>query len=193
MAKRDYYEVLGVDKSANKDEIKKAYRKLAVKYHPDKNKGDKNSEEKFKEASEAYHVLSDDKRKANYDQFGHAAFQGAGGQGGFGNFDFSSSFSDIFEDVFGDFGFGSSGRSRRGRSNNRGNDLRYDISIDLDDAFTGTEKKINYTTYKKCKTCSGSGSKPGSKPSSCSYCGGQGRVRSSQGFFTIQQTCPECG
>ena len=193
MAKRDYYEVLGVNKSANKDEIKKSYRKLALKYHPDKNKGDKSAEEKFKEASEAYHVLSDDKRKANYDQFGHAAFQGAGGQGGFGNFDFSSSFSDIFEDVFGDFGFGSSGRSRRGRSNNRGNDLRYDISIDLDDAFTGTEKKINYTTYKKCKTCSGSGSKPGSKPSSCSYCGGQGRVRSSQGFFTIQQTCPECG
>jgi len=193
MAKRDYYEVLGVNKSANKDEIKKAYRKLALKYHPDKNKGDKGAEEKFKEGSEAYHVLSDDKRKANYDQFGHAAFQGAGGQGGFGNFDFSSSFSDIFEDVFGDFGFGSSGRSRRGRSNNRGNDLRYDISIDLDDAFTGTEKKINYTTYKKCKTCSGAGSKPGSKPSACSYCGGQGRVRSSQGFFTIQQTCPECG
>ena len=193
MAKRDYYDVLGVNKSANKDEIKKAYRKLAVKYHPDKNKGDKNSEEKFKEASEAYHVLSDDKRKANYDQFGHAAFQGAGGQGGFGNFDFSSSFSDIFEDVFGDFGFGSSGQSRRGRSNNRGNDLRYDISIDLNDAFTGTEEKINYTTYKKCKTCSGSGAKPGSKPSACSYCGGQGKVRSSQGFFTIQQTCPECG
>ena len=193
MAKRDYYEVLGVDKSANKDEIKKAYRKLALKYHPDKNKGNKGAEEKFKEGSEAYHVLSDDKRKANYDQFGHAAFQGAGGQGGFGNFDFSSSFSDIFEDVFGDFGFGTSGGSRRGRSNNRGSDLRYDVSIDLNDAFTGTEKKINYTTYKKCKTCSGSGAKPGSKPSACSYCGGQGRVRSSQGFFTIQQTCPQCG
>jgi molecular chaperone DnaJ len=195
MAKRDYYEVLGVDKSAKKDEIKKAYRKLALKYHPDKNKGDKSSEEKFKEASEAYHVLSDDKRKASYDQFGHAAFQGAGGQGGFGNFDFSSSFSDIFEDVFGDlggFGFGTSGRSRRSRSNNRGSDLRYDVSIDLNDAFTGTEKKINYTTYKKCKTCSGNGSKPGSKPSACSYCGGQGQVRSSQGFFTVQQTCPEC-
>ena len=194
MAKRDYYEVLGVNKSANKDEIKKAYRKLALKYHPDKNKGDKNAEEKFKEGSEAYHVLSDDKRKANYDQFGHAAFQGAGGgQGGFGNFDFSSSFSDIFEDVFGDFGFGTSGGSRRGRSNNRGSDLRYDVSIDLNDAFAGTEKKINYTTYKKCKTCSGSGAKLGSKPSACSYCGGQGRVRSSQGFFTIQQTCPQCG
>ena len=193
MSKRDYYEVLGVDKSTNKEEIKKAYRKLALKFHPDKNKGDKAAEEKFKEASEAYHVLSDEKRKANYDQFGHSAFQG-GGQGGFGNFDFSSSFSDIFEDVFGDFGdFGfSSGRSRRGRTINRGSDLRYDVSIELNDAFAGTEKNINYTTYKKCKTCSGSGAKPGSKPTSCSYCNGQGKVRSSQGFFTIQQTCPEC-
>ena len=143
MSKRDYYEVLGVNKSAKKEEIKKSYRKLALKYHPDKNKGDKGAEEKFKEASEAYHVLSDDKRKASYDQFGHAAFQGGGGQGGFGNFDFSSSFSDIFEDVFGDlgdFGFASSGGSRR-RSNNRGSDLRYDVSIDLNDAFAGTEKK----------------------------------------------------
>ncbi len=193
MSKRDYYEVLGVNKSANKEEIKKAYRKLALKFHPDKNKGDKAAEEKFKEASEAYHVLSDDKRKSNYDQFGHAAFQG-GGQGGFGNFDFSSSFSDIFEDVFGDFGdFGfGGGRSRRGRTNNRGSDLRYDISIELNDAFIGTEKNISYTTYKKCKTCSGSGAKPGSKPTSCNYCNGQGKVRSSQGFFTIQQTCPEC-
>ena len=193
MSKRDYYEVLGVNKSANKEEIKKAYRKLALKFHPDKNKGDKAAEEKFKEASEAYHVLSDEKRKANYDQFGHAAFQG-GGQGGFGNFDFSSSFSDIFEDVFGDFGdFGfGGGRSRRGRTINRGSDLRYDISIELNDAFEGTEKNISYTTYKKCKTCSGSGAKPGSKPTSCSYCNGQGKVRSSQGFFTIQQTCPEC-
>ena len=193
MSKRDYYEVLGVNKSANKEEIKKAYRKLALKFHPDKNKGDKAAEEKFKEASEAYHVLSDDKRKSNYDQFGHAAFQG-GGQGGFGNFDFSSSFSDIFEDVFGDFGdFGfGGGRSRRGRTNNRGSDLRYDVSIELNDAFTGTEKNISYTTYKKCKTCSGSGAKPGSKPTSCNYCNGQGKVRSSQGFFTIQQTCPEC-
>ena len=194
MSKRDYYEVLGVNKSAQKEEIKKAYRKLALKYHPDKNKGDKSAEEKFKEASEAYHVLSDDKRKASYDQFGHSAFQGAGSQGGFSNFDFSSSFSDIFEDVFGDLGdFGfSSGRARR-RSNNRGNDLRYDISIDLNDAFSGIEKKINYTNYKKCKTCTGSGAKPGSKPTACSYCGGQGKVRSSQGFFTIQQTCPQCG
>ena len=193
MSKRDYYEVLGLNKSSKKEEIKKAYRKLALKFHPDKNKGDKAAEEKFKEASEAYHVLSDEKRKANYDQFGHAAFQG-GGQGGFGNFDFSSSFSDIFEDVFGDFGdFGfGGGRSRRGRTVNRGSDLRYDISIELSDAFEGTEKNVSYTTYKKCKTCSGSGAKPGSKPTSCSYCNGQGKVRSSQGFFTIQQTCPEC-
>ena len=195
MTKRDYYDVLGINKSASPDQIKSAYRKLAVKHHPDKNKGDKAAEEKFKEASEAYHVLSDEKRKTNYDQFGHAAFQGGGGQGGFGNFDFSSSFSDIFEDFFGessDFGFGGSRQSRR-RSNNRGNDLRYDISIDLYSAFCGTEKKINYTTSKKCKTCSGSGAKPGSKPSACSYCSGQGKIRTSQGFFTIQQTCPECG
>ena len=191
MSKRDYYEVLGVNKSAKKEEIKKAYRKLALKYHPDKNKDDKHAEEKFKEASEAYHVLSDEKRKVNYDQFGHAAFQGSGGQGGFGNFDFSSSFSDIFEDVFGDFGFGNTGRSRS-RTSKRGNDLRYDISINLNDAYNGIEKKINYTTYRKCKTCSGAGAKPGSKPSACNYCGGQGRIRSNQGFFTIQQTCPEC-
>ena len=192
MSKRDYYDVLGVDKSAKKEEIKKAYRKLAIKFHPDKNKGDKGAEEKFKEASEAYHVLSDDKRKANYDQFGHAAFQGAGGQGGFGNYDFSSSFTDIFEDVFGDlgdFGFGG-GRTRR--RSTRGNDLRYDISIKLNDAFTGSEKKISYTTYKKCKNCSGSGTKPGTKPSTCGYCSGQGKIRSNQGFFTIQQTCPQC-
>ena len=136
MPKRDYYDVLGVAKSASKDEIKKAYRKLALKYHPDKTKGDKTSEEKFKEASEAYHVLSDDKRKNNYDQFGHAAFEGAGGGGqGFGGFDFnSSSFSDIFEDFFGDFGGGTSRRS-----SNRGNDLRYDTSISLEEAYKGLE------------------------------------------------------
>ena len=126
MAKRDYYDVLGVGKTSTKEDIKRAYRKLALKYHPDKNKGDKKSEEKFKEASEAYHVLSDEKRKANYDQFGHAAFEGAGGGQGFSNFDFSSSFSDIFEDFFGDNfgeGFGSSSR----RYNNRGNDLRLSL------------------------------------------------------------------
>ena len=153
MSKRDYYDVLGLDRSAKKEEIKKAYRKLALKYHPDKNKGDKGAEEKFKEASEAYHVLSDDKRKMNYDQFGHSAFQEGGSQGGFGNFDFSSSFSDLFEDVFGDFGDFGFNSARTKRRSNRGSDLRYDVSIDLNDAYSGTEKKINYTTYKKCKTC----------------------------------------
>ena len=191
MAKRDYYDILGINKSASKDEIKKAYRKLALKYHPDKTKGDKSSEEKFKEASEAYHVLSDEKRKTNYDQFGHAAFEGGGGGQGFGNFDFGSSFSDIFEDFFGDDIFGSTKSSRR-RSSNRGNDLRYDITINLEEAYKGISKKINYTTYKKCTRCSGQGSEPGSKPVTCNYCNGHGKVRTNQGFFTIQQTCPEC-
>tara|TARA_B100001121_G_scaffold255988_1_gene233699 strand:+ start:224 stop:1348 length:1125 start_codon:yes stop_codon:yes gene_type:complete len=190
VAKRDYYEILGVNKSASKEEIKKAYRKLALKYHPDKNKGNKASEEKFKEASEAYHVLSDDKRKTNYDQFGHAAFEGGGNQG-FGNFDFGSSFSDIFEDFFGDDIFGGARRSGR-RGSNRGNDLRYDINIELEEAYKGLNKKINYTSYKRCSRCSGQGSEPGSKPATCGYCRGQGKIRSSQGFFTIQQTCPEC-
>ena len=189
MAKRDCYDVLGVSKSSSKEEIKKAYRKLALKHHPDKNKGNKVSEDKFKEASEAYHILSDDKRKSNYDQFGHAAFEGSGGAGqGFGGFD-TSSFSDIFEDFFGDFG--GTGQSSR-RSSNRGNDLRYDISIDLEESYSGLNKNIQYTTYKKCSDCTGSGAAKGSKPISCSYCGGKGKVRSSQGFFTIQQTCPQC-
>ena len=135
MAKRDYYDVLGVPKSASKDEIKKAYRKLALKYHPDKTKGDKSSEEKFKEASEAYHILSDDKRKANYDQFGHAAFEGGGAGQGFGGFD-TSSFSDIFED-FGDFGGGSTEEQAI-----RGNDLRYDVTITLEEAYKGLEKNV---------------------------------------------------
>ncbi len=189
MAKRDYYDILGISKTSSKEEIKKAYRKLALKYHPDKTKGDKKSEEKFKEASEAYHVLSDDKRKANYDQFGHAAFESSGGQG-FGNFDFGSSFSDIFEDFFGD-DFMGGGRSSR-RSSNRGSDLRYDITINLEEAYRGLEKNIKYTTYKKCADCTGSGAAKGSKPIACNYCGGKGKVRSNQGFFTIQQTCPQC-
>ena len=190
MAKRDYYEVLGIEKSASADQIKSAYRKLAVKYHPDKNKGDKTSEEKFKEASEAYHVLSNSERKQNYDNFGHAAFEnGGGGRGGFGNFDFSGSFSDIFEDFFGE-GFGGGRRSRR--SNNRGSDLRYDLSITLEEAYSGKKQDIKFSTSEKCNTCKGSGSKPGTSASSCSMCGGHGQVRSSQGFFTVQQTCPQC-
>ncbi len=191
MAKRDYYDVLGVDKSANSDQIKSAYRKLAVKFHPDKNKGDKAAEEKFKEASEAYHVLSNTERKQSYDNFGHAAFEnGGGGRGGFGNFDFSGSFSDIFEDFFGE-GFGGSSR-RSKRSNNRGSDLRYDLSISLEEAYLGKKQDIKFSTSEKCDTCSGSGSKPGHNAASCSMCGGHGQVRSSQGFFTVQQTCPQC-
>ncbi len=190
MAKRDYYEVLGVNKSASADQIKSAYRKLAVKYHPDKNKDDKSAEDKFKEASEAYHVLSNSERKQNYDNFGHAAFENGGGGGsGFGNFDFSNHFSDIFEDFFGE-GFGGSRRSRR--SNNRGSDLRYDLSISLEDAFSGKKQDIKFSTSEKCDTCNGSGSKPGYEAGTCSMCGGHGQVRSSQGFFTVQQTCPQC-
>ena len=196
MAKRDYYEVLGLVKSASADEIKKSYRKLALQYHPDRNKGNKEAEAKFKEASEAYHVLSDKERKVNYDQFGHAAFEGAGGRGGFSNFDFSNAFSDIFgSDIFDDFfeGFGGTGRKRRGRASSyRGEDLRYDLSISLEDAYKGKKKEINFSSTETCNKCKGSCAEPGSKPISCSTCGGQGRVRSSQGFFTIQQTCPEC-
>ena len=190
MAKRDYYEVLGVNKSASPETIKQSYRKLAVKYHPDKNKGEKAAEEKFKEASEAYHVLSNKERKQNYDNFGHAAFDGmGGGRGGFENFDFSSSFSDIFEDFFSDFG----GRSRRRRSSDfRGSDLRYDINISLEEAYSGKKQDIRFSTSEKCGTCKGQGSAPGSSPQSCSVCGGNGRVRSNQGFFTVQQTCPQC-
>ena len=194
MAKRDYYEVLGIIKSASPEEIKKAYRKLALKYHPDRNKGNKEAEAKFKEASEAYHVLSDKGRRTNYNQFGHAAFDGAGGRGGFSNFDFSSIFSDIFgsdSDSFDNF-FEGFGESRRRSSDFRGSDLRYDLSISLEDAYNGKRQEINFSSSDKCGNCNGSGAEPGSKPISCSTCGGHGQVRSSQGFFTIQQTCSDC-
>jgi len=193
VAKRDYYDILGVNKSASKDEIKKAYRTTAFKYHPDKNPNNKAAEEKFKEASEAYGILSDQGKKTNYDQFGHAAFEGGGGGGGgqgFGGFD-TSSFSDIFEDFFGDTSDGSRGSGRQS-SGSRGNDLRYDLSVNLEEAYKGMERKIDYTTYKKCGGCSGSGAEPGSKPIKCNYCKGNGKIRSSQGFFTVQQTCPQC-
>jgi len=192
MAKRDFYEVLGVTKDTPSDQIKAAYRKLAVKYHPDKNKGDKASEDKFKEASEAYHVLSNSERKQNYDNFGHAAFEnGGGGRSGFENFDFSSSFSDIFEDFFGDFSKAGGRRGRR-NSNLRGSDLRYDLSISLEEAYTGKKQDIKFSTSEKCNTCKGNGSKPGYEVGACSMCGGNGQVRSNQGFFTVQQTCPQC-
>jgi molecular chaperone DnaJ len=193
MAKRDYYDVLGVNKSASPEDIKSAYRKLAVKYHPDKNPGDKAAEDKFKEASEAYGILSDKSKKENYDNFGHAAFENGGSQGGFGGFGGfgGSDFSDIFEDFFGDFGSGGR-RSNRRSSSNRGSDLRYDLSITLEEAFSGKKQNIEFSSSDKCTTCKGSGSKPGYSADRCTYCGGNGKVRSNQGFFTVQQTCPQC-
>tara|TARA_B100000902_G_scaffold365892_1_gene387205 strand:+ start:8202 stop:9329 length:1128 start_codon:yes stop_codon:yes gene_type:complete len=191
MAKRDYYDVLGVNKSANPQEIKSAYRKLAVKYHPDKNPGDKTAEDKFKEASEAYGVLSDKNKKENYDNFGHTAFENNGGQGqGFGGFG-GTDFSDIFEDFFGDFGGGGRRGSRKNASN-RGPDLRYDLSISLEEAYTGKKQNIQFSSSDKCNNCKGSGSKPGHTADRCTYCGGNGKIRSNQGFFTVQQTCPQC-
>ena len=190
MAKRDFYDVLGVNKNASPEVLKSAYRKLAVKHHPDKNPGDKSSEDKFKEASEAYNILSDQEKKQNYDNFGHAAFEGGGGarqSGGFGGADFS----DIFEDFFGDFGGGGNSKGRRNASN-RGSDLRYDLSITLEEAYEGKKQDIKFSTTEKCTTCKGNGSKPGSSPDRCTTCGGNGKVRSNQGFFTVQQTCPQC-
>ena len=196
MSKKDYYEVLGVTKSNSQEEIKKAYRKLALKYHPDRNKNDKVAEAKFKEASEAYHILSDKERKANYDQFGHAAFENTGGRSGSSNFDFSNAFSDIFgSDVFDDFfeGFsGARGGGRQRSSSFRGEDLRYDLSISLEDAYNGKKEEVNFSSTETCGRCKGYCAEPGSKPISCTTCEGQGKVRSRQGFFTVQQTCPDC-
>jgi hypothetical protein len=185
MAKRDYYDVLGVNKSASPEDIKSAYRKLAVKYHPDKNPGDKAAEDKFKEASEAYGILSDKSKKENYDNFGHAAFENGGGQGGFGGFG-GSDFSDIFEDFFGDFGGGGRRNSRRS-SSNRGSDLRYDLSITLEEAYSGKKQNIQFSSSDKCTTCKGNGSKPGFSADRCTYCGGNGKVRSNQGFLLFSK------
>lgn len=196
MAKRDYYEVLGVPKGASKEEIKKAYRKLAIQYHPDRNKGDDESEEKFKEASEAYEVLGDEKKRQAYDQFG---FAGVEGMGGGGAQDFSSVFRD-FEDIFGDFGgifdsFFGGGRSRRSTrrdSVQRGHDLRYDLEIEFSEAVFGAKKEISYTRNVACSVCSGSGAEKGSGKKMCPTCGGSGQVRRSSGFFSIASTCPTC-
>jgi len=195
--KRDYYEVLGVEKNADDAALKKAYRALAKKYHPDVNPGDAEAEKKFKEASEAYAILSDPEKRRQYDQFGHAAFEQGGGPGGFGGFDFNSmDFSDIFGDIFGDF-FG--GGSRRGRANNgpmQGASIRKGIRITFEEAIFGCEKELDVVLKEPCETCNGSGAKPGTSPETCQKCGGRGQVvYTQQSFFgTVQnvQTCPEC-
>jgi molecular chaperone DnaJ len=188
MAKRDYYEVLGVSKSASADEIKKAYRRLAMKYHPDRNKGEADSESKFKEAKEAYEVLRDSDKRAAYDRFGHQGLSGAG-MGGPGGFS-AEGFSDIFGDVFGDI-FGGGGR-RGGRQVFRGADLGYELRLDLERAVRGDTVTIDVPSQVTCEVCDGSGAKKGTTPIQCSTCGGAGQVRMQQGFFSIQQTCPAC-
>jgi molecular chaperone DnaJ len=198
MAKRDYYEILGVRKGADDKELKSAYRKLAKQYHPDANPADKSAEHKFKEISEAYDILKDPQKKAAYDRFGHAAFEGGmggrPGQGaGFGP-EFTSSMSDIFEDLFGEFMGGGRGRGRAGRGSAaaRGSDLRYNMEITLTEAFTGKTAQIRVPTATTCEICKGTGAKLGSSPKSCGTCGGLGAVRASQGFFTVERTCPTC-
>ncbi len=186
--KRDYYEVLGVSRSAGLDEIKKAYRKMALKYHPDKNPGDPAAEEKFKEAAEAYSVLSDEEKRARYDRYGHS---GLGGMGGFDPSQFAD-FGDILGDLFGfgDF-FGAS--RRRSTRPARGNDLRYDLTLSFEEAVFGKEVSIDIPRVVTCDVCHGSGAKPGTSPVSCSGCGGRGQIRYSQGFFAVARTCPQCG
>jgi len=194
MAKKDYYETLGVARNAPEAEIKKAYRRLAMKYHPDRNPGDKSAEENFKQAKEAYEILSDQQKRSAYDQFGHAgvdpAAAAAGGAGGFyGAGPGGASFADIFGDVFGDI-FGGAGRARGGAY--RGSDLRYSLELSLEDAVKGAEVRIRVPTLDACETCHGSGAKPGTQPTVCRTCNGYGQVRMQQGFFSIQQTCPTC-
>jgi molecular chaperone DnaJ len=190
MSKRDYYEILGVGKSADEAALKSAFRKLAMQHHPDKNPGDKAAEAKFKELNEAYQVLSDANKRAAYDRHGHAAFeQGSGGPGGPG-FDgnFGDFMSDIFENFFGD----NRGRQKGPGGRERGADLRYNLDITLEDAFKGKAATITVPSSITCETCTGTGAKPGSKPRQCTTCGGQGRVRASQGFFSIERVCPTC-
>ncbi len=194
MAKRDFYEVLGVAKNASDDEIKKAYRKLAMKYHPDRNPDSKTAEEKFKEVKEAYEMLSDEHKREAYDRFGHAGVDPnmnmGGHPGGAGAADFSDAFGDIFGDIFGGGGRGSQRSS--GPQMYRGADMRYNLDITLDEAAKGSTKTIRVPSWDNCGTCHGSGAKPGTSPTTCSTCGGQGQVRMQQGFFSVQQPCPTC-
>jgi molecular chaperone DnaJ len=189
MADKDFYEILGVQRNASDDEIKKSYRKLAMKYHPDRNKDDKESERKFKEVSAAYEILKDSEKRSAYDQYGHDAFRQGGMGSGQGFGDFGGGFSDIFEEFFGG-GFG--GQSRQ-RGPQRGNDLRYNMSVSLQEAYSGKKSQIRIPSYEGCDLCSATGSADKSGPSTCSTCGGQGKVRSTQGFFSIERPCPTCG
>jgi len=197
MAKRDYYDVLGVSRGASADEIKKAYRTKAKELHPDRNKDNPDSEARFKEANEAYEVLKDAEKKAAYDRFGHSAFEGGMGGGGprpgggfGGGGDFTSAFSDVFDDLFGDFMGGRGGGRQRAA---RGSDLRYNLRISLEDAFSGLQKTIKVRTLVTCTKCSGTGSEGASEPTTCPTCSGMGKVRAQQGFFTVERTCPTCG
>ena len=188
MSKRDYYDVLGVPKGSEADAIKKAYRTKAKELHPDRNSDNPNAEAQFKEVNEAYEVLKDADKKAAYDRYGHAAFEGGGGQG-FGGGDFSSAFSDVFDDLFGDFmGGGRGGRKQQ----SRGSDLRYNLSISLEEAFAGLQKTINIPSAVKCGSCNGTGAAGGSSPTTCPTCSGLGKVRATQGFFTVERSCPTC-
>jgi molecular chaperone DnaJ len=187
MSKRDFYEVLGCRKDAAIEEIKVAYRKLAKEFHPDRNQGDPDCEQRFKEVGEAYEVLKDGDKRAAYDRFGHAAFENGGGRpNGFG-FDYASSFTDVFDDLFGELMGG-----RRGRRQNRGSDLRYNMEITLEEAFAGKAAEIRVNTAIACETCNGTGAEAGSKPEACSTCSGAGKIRAQQGFFTVERTCPNC-
>jgi molecular chaperone DnaJ len=194
MAKRDYYEVLGVSKTADEKELKSAFRKLAMQLHPDKNPGDTTAEAKFKEANEAYEVLKDPQKRAAYDRFGHQAFEnGMGGRGPFGgDAGFGASMADIFDDIFGEFMGGGGRRGGRSSGRERGADLRYNLEITLEEAFAGKTVEIHVPTSITCTKCSGTGAKPGTQPTTCRTCGGAGKVRASQGFFTIERTCPTC-
>ncbi|MEF3046016.1 molecular chaperone DnaJ [Pseudotabrizicola sp. L79] len=195
MAKRDFYEVLGVARGASADEVKKAYRTKAKELHPDRNSSNPNAESQFKEVNEAYEVLKDADKKAAYDRYGHAAFEGGmggprpgGGMGGGG--DFGSAFSDVFEDLFGDF-MGGRGGQARSRAQ-RGSDLRYNLRVTLEEAFTGAQKTINVPASTACDTCRGTGAEGGAEPTTCPTCSGMGKVRAQQGFFTVERTCPTC-
>ncbi|MBI4923648.1 MAG: molecular chaperone DnaJ [Devosia nanyangense] len=197
MAKRDYYDVLGVPKGSDEAALKGAYRKLAMQLHPDRNPGDADAEHKFKEINEAYDALKDPQKRAAYDRFGHAAFENGGmgragnGAAGFGP-EFATSMSDIFEDIFGDFMGGQRGRGQGQQSRLRGSDLRYNLEIALEEAFLGRTVEIDVPTLVTCHTCDGSGAKPGTGMSTCKHCNGHGKVRAAQGFFTIERTCPVC-